>query len=1289
MQKRTLKVALLAVLAIILVLGFSGTAFADQTWTDLPDTVTAKYGITDNQVAAISDGFGTLWKPDQSVTRAQFIKMAVMAFKIDLKDPATATFTDVAKGSIFYKYVEGAKAAGLTNGKTPTTFVPNAPITRVEAISIISRWISKVNGYDLATMYTAADIAGLLAHFGDKASIDATFAKEVAFAYDFEITLGDAYGNFAPTKNLPRIQAATFLIRAQLKVPPAQWTADKIELVSADKTENLIGQVHTVTFKVTDSAGHPAVGVLVDFDTLTAGAFYVGNISAQAAVTDSFGEVKANLISHEPGDQKMSATIKTADGSLDTEVVTKYWLALDEVYITSEELEAENNAGEAHEWGARVIVLGPGPLSTEQGDWYNAFDPAADLSDIDEPDGIDWLDEYDIDDNCLSYADELELIADGWMPRTMAGITVEWSLVNTTDDDPETDEDETVASVGKITKVDGAAITPATTANGTTDEDGLSTITIESTVTGWAWAQAVATYDGNPYPKQLINHDMIDPGYQAHTDNWDDQPAEFASAWKLWIPHVIGGDDGNPIDAASYVNNTGEVEKFVLTLEDVYGNPIDGYTVMWWIQGVGEFKTDDSSWSGVGEQNKDWDTTDADGMAEVYVKSLIPGQTIVHCKVMDKYGLPYREWNEVKQWYSIDDVRFIDDWSEDLESPDDYPENEVNTGHMFTVKVSGAKYVHSLYDVNKNGLSDDQVLLGDREDMKWASGKILVMKANMVTWEDKDEGVDVLPGQVFQPDNECGSVSTLHRRHHHEGQYYTRFADMDLADNEYMWDADGDGIDEVWAGLAGKGVNFFTNIGTCRYGTPADVTAIEADFTGGPWCWFGPEFDEAQDPVKEGPDGKYIYVGGITGFGEPWTNVKIGGTTYDYDAVTDAMGEAWVTINSTAKGWQFVWAVADYPENPQDGVADTPTEWYELRWDCQAKLWEPADADDTETIIFGQDKEDDEQVVGDRWVNPVLRWERGQDAGVWPDVQINHKPPMNLNTHIIAVQVFDEYGNALEGYKVTWEIIGQGTTTSGSQPTYHPYAHFMWPEHDNPLPPYDEDDTGDRNPNVDSNPIWDGKYDKHEVDRHRPLKETDDDYAWGWTLNHEIDFNLTLDSAAHVTLVLDETCRDLFRMRGVDHFTNIVNIKIYTPAGAVFDEFEVTKVWSLEKPELTELVLEQMEFDSPDDWTTDPVTTVEGQSYRVWLIDQFGNPIDDMTFPNDKVYFDSDVAGNDFIIPVGDMNPDGYLEFGSALMPGEYTVTYWIDDDGDNNIDDDFESNSVLTIIVMMEDLGS
>ena len=245
MQKRTLKVALLAVLATVLVFGMSSVALADQTWKDLPDTVTAKYGITDNQVAGISEGFaGGLWKPYKNVTRAQFTKMAVAAFNIPLANSAIASYTDVPKSNYYYPYVEGAKAAGVVTGTTATTFSPNVNITRQQAIAIVARYIAKAQGYDLATMYTADEIAALLSHFGDAASISADLKDEVAFAFDMGLTKGDDYGNIKPLANLTRIQGAAFLIRAQALVPPNLWVPAKLELVSADKTEGLIGQIY-------------------------------------------------------------------------------------------------------------------------------------------------------------------------------------------------------------------------------------------------------------------------------------------------------------------------------------------------------------------------------------------------------------------------------------------------------------------------------------------------------------------------------------------------------------------------------------------------------------------------------------------------------------------------------------------------------------------------------------------------------------------------------------------------------------------------------------------------------------------------------------------------------------------------------------------------------------------------------------------------------------------------------------------------------------------------------------
>ena len=273
--------------------------------------------------------------------------------------------------------------------------------------------------------------------------------------------------------------------------------------------------------------------------------------------------------------------------------------------------------------------------------------------------------------------------------------------------------------MGDITEAveNGTVAADGQSAMAYTDEDGVSCVTIYSEQTGYTRVIATATYPENPYPQMLIDRDTIDGNWDADED-WEEQHGELvmppwppdydddeAQALKKWIPHVIDDDTMLPIEAQNDVDNVGEVEEFVLTLEDVFGNPIEGYTVMWWIQGVGEFKTDDSSWSGVGEQNKDWDLTDEDGLASVWVKSLYPGETIIHVKVVDKYGHDYKEWNITQQWYRIDDVRF---WEYDellgYWVPDDGAINDVATDHTFDLLVAGAKYVHTLYDINGNGL---------------------------------------------------------------------------------------------------------------------------------------------------------------------------------------------------------------------------------------------------------------------------------------------------------------------------------------------------------------------------------------------------------------------------------------------------------------------------------------------------------------------------------------------------------------------------------------------------------
>jgi hypothetical protein len=336
MQKRTIRVAILAVLALILILSVTSVAAAQTSqWPDLTGSVVGPYGVTVDQVSAISDGFGNgLWMPYQNITRAQFVKLADAALKIDYATPATASFTDVPTTNYYYKFIEGAKAAGMIQGVTATTFAPNANITRQQAVTILARYIAKVNGDNLDTIYTAAQVTAILAHFSDAATISPDMKNAIAFAFAMGITDGnDQVGTFSPNALLTRIQAAALIIRCEaLNAIAPHGVPAHITLVSTDKSEYLIGQPHTVTFNVTDMNNHPVAGALVNFDSIWAQEFYVGNItSARGVLTDAFGNATVNIVATEPGTQRLSANV----GTLAAVYTTDYWLALDDVYTVA------------------------------------------------------------------------------------------------------------------------------------------------------------------------------------------------------------------------------------------------------------------------------------------------------------------------------------------------------------------------------------------------------------------------------------------------------------------------------------------------------------------------------------------------------------------------------------------------------------------------------------------------------------------------------------------------------------------------------------------------------------------------------------------------------------------------------------------------------------------------------------------------------------------------------------------------------------------------------------------
>ena len=191
------------------------TITAAPSWSDLPHDALSGYGVTLAQLAGISSGYedGT-FRPDQSIPRSQFVKMADATFAINEAQPATATFSDVPAHHFYFGHIEGAYASQLVNGIGGGLFGPELTITREQALAIIARRVAAEAGFDLNAM-TEAEISSALAAFGDRASVSASLREEMAFAVNQGITRGTSAGNLAPQEAISRLAAATMLIRAQ------------------------------------------------------------------------------------------------------------------------------------------------------------------------------------------------------------------------------------------------------------------------------------------------------------------------------------------------------------------------------------------------------------------------------------------------------------------------------------------------------------------------------------------------------------------------------------------------------------------------------------------------------------------------------------------------------------------------------------------------------------------------------------------------------------------------------------------------------------------------------------------------------------------------------------------------------------------------------------------------------------------------------------------------------------------------------------------------------------------
>jgi len=228
----------------VLLLGFAclfvpalAQAAEDDHWSDISDTTwLTDYSIEAAEVAGLADGYpdGT-FRPYDSVTRGQFVKMGVNGLGVKPVTPLSATFPDVLPSHIFFRYVEGAVASGLVGGFADGTFRAESVITRQQANSILGRHLSneelemsgvisgKMRRYPNLQAWYEAEGSFYLGAFTDIGQLAAAHAPATAYLVYHEVVKGNDL-QLRPLSELTRAQAAALVLRVRERVRQMQTT---------------------------------------------------------------------------------------------------------------------------------------------------------------------------------------------------------------------------------------------------------------------------------------------------------------------------------------------------------------------------------------------------------------------------------------------------------------------------------------------------------------------------------------------------------------------------------------------------------------------------------------------------------------------------------------------------------------------------------------------------------------------------------------------------------------------------------------------------------------------------------------------------------------------------------------------------------------------------------------------------------------------------------------------------------------------------------------------------------
>gem|GEM_PF-3416708 len=181
--------------------GYGHCAYA-QTFYDVQGHWAKGY-IDQLSGAAVICGYPDgSFRPEDNITRAEFIKALVIGRGFPLQATVNSTFTDVDPSCWYFPYIETAVAAGviIPEDYIQSTFNPDDPITRVEAAMFLSRSL----GLGEESAYTG---------FDDGYQIPGEFRGYIRAARERGLITGYPDGTFRPWNPITRAEASAILVR--------------------------------------------------------------------------------------------------------------------------------------------------------------------------------------------------------------------------------------------------------------------------------------------------------------------------------------------------------------------------------------------------------------------------------------------------------------------------------------------------------------------------------------------------------------------------------------------------------------------------------------------------------------------------------------------------------------------------------------------------------------------------------------------------------------------------------------------------------------------------------------------------------------------------------------------------------------------------------------------------------------------------------------------------------------------------------------------------------------------